>query len=85
MADSVDYTLALATINDIHDAMASLARSIVTALQDGKVSVMEGIQLGMRGMAFATSLTGFIQDGTPADRAMVLYVLEQGHFTMEKS
>jgi hypothetical protein len=73
---------AVVIVNDIHDQLAALARSIVTALNDNKISGLEGMMVGMRGMQVATAIMTIIRDAHPDIRQDILYVLEHGEWVV---
>lgn len=76
------YDEALVIVNDMHDQLAGLTRSIVTALNDNKVSAMEGMLVGMRGMSVATAIMTIVSAAPPDIRQDILYVLENGTWTV---
>lgn len=67
---------AIDIVNTLHMQMAELARAIVNALKDGKISAFEGISLGTKGITFATYVLTLLQGTDAATRADLLYVLE---------
>lgn len=73
---------AVMMVNTIKGGWATLARQIVTALKDGKISPIEGMQLGMQGLNAATMLASVFQGMDPALRDDLLYVLEHGQITL---
>jgi len=73
---------ALSMVNTIKMSWAQVARAIVMALKDGKVTPFEGMQLGMTGLQAATMLTSVFQNMEPAMRDELLYVLEHAVFAM---
>ena len=76
---------AVMMVNTIKSGWATLARQIVTALKDGKISPIEGMQLGMQGLNAATMLASIFQGMDPALRDDLLYVLEHGVITLPLS
>jgi len=76
------YEEATAVINDIHMQLAMLARNIVSALDDNKVSTFEAMSIGMRGMSTASAIMGMFRLTSPEVRKDILYVLERGQWTM---
>lgn len=78
----MDTDNAVIIVNDIHDQLALLARAIVTALRDGKVSILEGFTLGMKGMALAEGVIVALQGSTAEERQAILSVLEHGTWIM---
>lgn len=73
---------ALSMVNTIKMSWAHLARAIVMALKDGKVTPFEGMQLGMQGLQAATMLTSMFQGMDAATRDDLLWVLEHGTFAL---
>lgn len=73
---------ALLAVNQMKRQMAMLARTIVNALADKKVSVWEGMGIAMQGTQFASSLVGLLQAENVELQKQILYVLEHGEFTL---
>ena len=67
---------ALVILNTMQQQLADLALSIVTALNDGKVSPWEGMHLGMQGMALASYVMTLLQGLDKTTRDDLLYVFE---------
>lgn len=80
-----DYTMAVAVVGEMKEQMTTLARSIVLALTDGKVSTMEGIMLGMKGIQFALAVGSVLGRQEPQHLQDILYVLEHGVVHLESS
>ena len=78
-----DHTDALAIVNDTQKQLAGLARAIVKALTDSKISPGEGMQLGMRGMTLAIGLYGVFESKDSTTRDDILWVLEHGSWTLD--
>ncbi len=74
--------LALMLVNDVKTQLAHLARRMVIALDDGKVSPTEGLALGMQGMQLATTILSALEDSPKETRQEFLTVLEQGVLVM---
>jgi hypothetical protein len=72
----MDHELALMQVNDIKQQLALLVRYIVTVLADHKVSPLEGMLLGTRGLTFATTMVALLQGLPPEQLRSVLEVLE---------
>jgi hypothetical protein len=70
--------IALFLVNEVKSQMALLARALVVALEDGKVSPFEGLLLSLKGTTLATTVLTFLQQADPLTRREVLYVLEHG-------
>jgi hypothetical protein len=73
---------ALLTVNRLQSQMTSLARGIVTALADKKVSPWEGMQLGMQAMQLGTYAMALLQGLDSETKAELLYVLEHGQWML---
>lgn len=78
----MDTNMAVLTVNTMHQQLAQLVRTIVTSLDDGRVSPMEGLMLGVKGMAVAQTVLIILQGSTAADRQAIVNVLEHGTFTV---
>lgn len=78
------YEEALRTVDMMHDALADLARTVVSALNDGKVSVWEGIALSTRAVQLGMVVQSLCQDLTKEQRNAILYVLEHGELMLPK-
>lgn len=76
------YEMELYQVNDIKSQLARLARSIVQALQDHKVTPLEGMLLGNRGLLFAMTMVTMLESLPPEQLEGVLYVLEHGEITL---
>lgn len=77
-----DPTMALDIVNDIKAELAGVARAMVTALKDGKISPAEGMAIGMKGMTLASNVLALVQDASPDERDQVLNILEHGVITL---
>jgi hypothetical protein len=76
------YDAAVAQVNDMKQQLAELARGIISALDDRKVTPMEGMMLGQRGLMFAMTLVTMLQGLPPEQLKGVLYVLEHGRIVL---
>jgi len=76
------YETGVMLVNTLKDQLTELARSIVSSLNDKKISPMEGVLLGMKGMNLATSMITLLEDGDTVTRDEVLYVLEHGKVSL---
>jgi hypothetical protein len=72
----------LAIVNTLQSQLAGLARSVVQALSDEKISSWESMQVGMQGMSIASSIMEVIHGTSPETRADILFVLEHGRWVM---
>jgi hypothetical protein len=78
------HEMAVATVNTIKMQLAQAVRAMVQALQDGKVTPAEGMQLSMQGMMLASSILTVVQ-GVDADtRQDILFVLEKGQIVVQE-
>jgi len=75
---------ALQVVNMLQDQLAMLAKAIVSAVNDGKVSAWEGMAIGMRGMSLASYIMSVLLTMPPGLRGDILYVLENGEFVLNK-
>jgi hypothetical protein len=73
---------ALAIVNTLQGQLAGLARSVVQALSDEKISSWESMQVGMQGMSIASSIMEVIHGTSPETCADILFVLEHGRWVM---
>lgn len=73
---------ALLVVNDLKGDLADLVKAIVQACDDSQVTSQECMRMGMKGMAFADTLIAVLQDGTPATREAIRYVLAEGEFVL---
>lgn len=80
--EAVDNSMALEIVNDIKAELAGVARAMVNALKDGKISPAEGMAIGMKGMTLASNVLSLVQDATPDERDQVLNILEHGVMTL---
>lgn len=76
---------ALLIVNTMHEQLATLARAVVVALQDNKVSVWEGIALSTKALGIAASLQAIVQGVDKEALADVLYVLEHARLTLPEA
>lgn len=82
MSTPTQTAQALALVNTLHAQLASLARAVVDALKDTKVSPWEGMALGMQGMALGSTLLTLCQSLDPATRQALLTVLAGGQWVL---
>lgn len=82
MADPKDRSIALEVVNDLHTQFVQFARAVVTACQDGHVSLLEGVNVGLKAAALASQVTQLVQGTDPGTLQDVLYVLEQSQVTL---
>lgn len=71
-----ELQMALMTVNKMQDHMAEMARAIVNAMKDGRVSPLEGITLGFKGMNLASTVVAIMQGSSKNQLDKILYVLE---------
>ena len=81
-SETSDHEAALSIINELHDQIATLARAVIKALADKKVSPLEGIMLAMKGSSLATYILTMLDGVDLETRADLLYVLEHGRWSM---
>jgi hypothetical protein len=75
---------ALSIVNGFQRQLSGLARSIVGALNDGKVSPWEGLAVGTQAMTTASMIMSLLQGVDPQVRKDILYVLENGRWSLEE-
>jgi hypothetical protein len=80
----IAHEMAVATVNTIKLQLAQVVRAMVQALQDGKITPAEGMQLSMQGMALATSILTVVQGVDAATRQDILFVLEHGQIVVQE-
>lgn len=80
--EDATHEKALGIVNEAQQQLGSTVRAIMNALKDGKITPLEGIMLGNKGMSFAMFIIGLTQDLDPATRADVLWVLEHGEWVL---
>lgn len=73
---------AVLTVNLMKKTLATTVRAVVSALQDGQISAMEGLMLGVQGMQLASTILTILQGMTPEQARGVLAVLEHGDFVV---
>ena len=76
------HEVALNEVNQLQSQLAQIARAIVDDFKDGKVTPIEGFQLGMQGMALASHLLQIFQGLDKDTRQDILFVLEHGHWNL---
>jgi hypothetical protein len=81
----VSDDVALWLANDLKHQLAELVRTIVDAVNDGKVSPIEGLLLGTRALTFASAVLALLQSTDAATRQRVLDVLEHGVLVLPDS
>jgi hypothetical protein len=77
------HDAALMVLGTIQQQLASLARNIVKALADSRITPLEGLLLAQQGTMVASSLVLLLQGLDTATRQDLLVCLERGHWTME--
>ena len=82
MAEAKDRSIALEVVNDLHTQFAQFARAVVVACQDGTMSALEGLTLGLKATAMASQVTTLVQSTDATTLQDVLYVLEQGRVVL---
>src|SRR5262245_22814292 len=78
------HEMAIATVNTIKMQLAQVVRAMIQALQDGKVTPAEGMQLSMQGMTMASSMLTVVQGVDAATRQDILFVLEHGQIVVQE-
>ena len=78
----MDYELELSIVNDMKQQLASFAREIVRALADQRVSPIEGMLLGSKGVQLGMTILNMVQGLTPEQHQNILYVLEHATSTL---
>lgn len=78
------HEAALSAVNTLHTQTAMLARSVVDALNDKKISPWEGMQLGMQGFTLASFIMTLMQGMDSGARDDLLYVLEHGTVVLKE-
>lgn len=74
---------AVELVNNLHMQMANVARSVVDALADKKMTAMETMMVTSQAMNLGLSLMLAIKSTTPAVRQAMLTVLESGRWTLD--
>lgn len=70
-------------VNTIKQQVASLARTIVDALKDHKLSSMEIMHISLQGMTLAGTVMTTLQGADDLTRADILVFLENGRITLD--
>jgi len=78
------HEMAIATVNTMKMQLAQAVRVMIQALQDGKVTPAEGMQLSMQGMTLASSMLTVVQGVDAATRQDILFVLEHGQIVVQE-
>jgi hypothetical protein len=78
------HEMAIATVNTIKMQLAQVVRAMVQALQDGRITPAEGMQLSMQGMALASGILTVVQGVDAATRQDILFVLEHGQIVVQE-
>lgn len=74
---------AVELVNNLHMQMAGVARSVVDALADKKMTAMETMMVTSQAMNLGLSLMLAVKGTTPAVRQAMLTVLESGRWTLD--
>jgi hypothetical protein len=82
MPDDPQMEQALALANRLWHAAGALSGDIVRALADNKLTVIEGLELGVQTVLLGTELAQLIRDGGPALHERLLYVFEYSELTL---
>ena len=76
------HEIALALINNVQQNLASIARGVVAAMADKKLTGMEGLMLGMQAAQLGGALLLAIEGTDAVTQKDILYCLEHGQWTM---
>jgi len=79
-----EYDDAVVFVNQLFDHMATLARTIVSAVEDGTVGIGEGIQISVQALATTHDILTLTCDASVQLRAKLPYVLEHGHWVLDR-
>ena len=79
-----DYDDAVVFVNQLFEHMADLARTIVSAVEDGKVGIGEGVQIGLKALATTQDVITLACDASVQLRAKIPYALEHGHWVLDE-
>jgi hypothetical protein len=85
MADGMvgkDYTAAVEIVNLLYSQLTALVQGVVEALQDGKMSTIEGVTLALRATNAALAIQTELEDTDPATRQDIVHVLRHGQFVL---
>jgi hypothetical protein len=82
MPDDPQMVAALALANRLWHAAGALSGDIVRALADDKLSVIEGLELGVQAVLLGTELAQLIREGGPALHERLLYVFEYSELVL---
>lgn len=73
---------ALFVANNLKEQLSRLARTVIMALSDKKVSTWESMQIGLQGSNTALAIMATIQQAPPEVQQDMLFVLEHGQFML---
>lgn len=77
------HEMALMTINTIKTELTQLVSTIIQYTQSGgKITTLEGFQLGFQAMMLGQSILTAVEGGDAAAHADLLWCLQHGTFTV---
>jgi hypothetical protein len=88
MADGMvgkDYTAAVELVNLLYAQLTALVQGAVEALQDGKLSTVEGVTLALRATNAALAIQTELEDTAPSLRQDILHVLRHGQLVLPET
>jgi hypothetical protein len=83
MPDDPQMEQALALANRLWHAAGALSGDIVRALADNKLTVIEGLELGVQTVLLGTELAQLIREGGPELHDRLLYVFEYSALALQ--
>jgi hypothetical protein len=72
----------LLVVNEMKSQLTSMARNVVTALADERLSALEIFSLATRALLLGQTLTTLVQSKDRQTAREILHVLEHGQFTL---
>jgi hypothetical protein len=76
------YETGLLIVNDMKQQLAGMARNVVQALADDRLTYTEIFSLATRSLLLGQTLTGLVQSKDKQTAKEVLHVLEHGQFSL---
>ena len=76
------YETGLVVVNDMKQQLAGMARNVVHALADERLSAIEIFSLATRALLLGQTLTGLVQSKDRQTAKEILHVLEHGQFVL---
>ena len=76
------YETGLFVVNNMKGELAGMARNVVNALADDRLSPLEIFSLATRALLLGQTLTALVQSKDRQTAREILHVLEHGQFTL---